>query len=236
MKRLLSVAAAVAVLGLAAVIVGGAVTSAQEGDGPLGTFVEKLAAKLGIGEEKLKTAIEETQSEMIDEGVAEGRLTEEQAERLKERAAEGGFGFPFRGPGGGPGHGVWGAGVTPETIAEALGISQDELMAELSGGKSLAEVAGDHGMSVDEFSEALLSQVKAQLGGLVAEGKLTQEQADAMLERIEENIDGIVNGQGVPGGFGGPGRGPGGFGFGGWWQGPLPDEAADSAEASEVTA
>jgi polyhydroxyalkanoate synthesis regulator phasin len=230
MKRLLSVAAAVAVLGLAAVIVGGAVTSAQEGDGPLGTFVEKLAAKLGIGEEKLKTAIEETQSEMIDEGVAEGRLTEEQAERLKERAAEGFFGFPCRGLG----HGPWGGGVTPEAIAEALGISQDQLMEELSGGKSLAEVAEDHGMSVDAFTEALRSQVKAQLDSFVADGKLTQDQADAMFQRIEENIDGIVSGQGVPGSFGGPGRGRGGFG--GWWNGPRSDEAADSTEASGVTA
>ena len=75
MKRLLSVAAVVAVLGVVVVMVSGAVTSAQEGDGPIGTFVEKLAAKLGIGEDKLKTAIEETQSEMIDEAVAEGRLT-----------------------------------------------------------------------------------------------------------------------------------------------------------------
>jgi polyhydroxyalkanoate synthesis regulator phasin len=236
MKRLLSVAAVVAVLGVTAVMVRGAVTSAQEGEGPLGTFVEKLAAKLGIGEDELKTAIEETQSEMIDEEVAAGRLTEEQAERLKERVGEGDFGFPFGGLGHGPGHGVWGAGVTPEVIAEALGITQDQLMEELSGGKSLAEVAEGQGMSVDEFSEALLSQVKVQLDALVGEGELTQEQADAMLERIEENMDGIVSGQGVPGGFGGPGRGPGGFGFGGWWQGPLPNEAADSTEASEVTA
>lgn len=231
MKGLLKIAAVVAVLGVVAVIVSGAVTSAQEGDGPIGTFVEKLAAKLGIGEDKLKTAIEETQSEMIDEAVAEGRLTEEQAERLKERAGEGGFfGFPGRGLG----HGRWGAGVMPEAAAEVLGISVDQLMEELRDGKSLDEVAEEqHGMTVDEFTDALLSQVKAQLDGLVAEGKLTQEQADGMFEQIEENIDSIVSGEGGLGGFGGPPQGPGDLGP---WHGPPSEEEAESTEASGVTA
>ena len=52
MKRLLMIVAAVAVLGLAAVAVGGAATSAQEGDGPLGTFLSKVAEKLGVSEDQ----------------------------------------------------------------------------------------------------------------------------------------------------------------------------------------
>src|SRR3972149_1468835 len=96
MKRLLIALAAVAVIGLGAVAVGGAVGSAQEGDGPVGTFISKLAGKLGVSEDELTTAIKDTRIEMIDEAVADGRLTQEQADRLKERADEGGFLFPPR--------------------------------------------------------------------------------------------------------------------------------------------
>ena len=67
MKRLLIVLAALAALGLGAVAIGGAVTSAQEGDGPVGTFLSKLADKLGVSEDELKTAIQDTRIEMIDE-------------------------------------------------------------------------------------------------------------------------------------------------------------------------
>ncbi len=241
MKRLLKMAAVVVVLGLMAVMVGGAVTSAQDGEGPLGTFLGRVAEKLGVSENELKGAIEETQVEMIDEAVAEGRLTEEQAARLRERAEEGATLFPF---GRGPGFGGPGAGVVPEAAAEALGIPQDQLMQELRDGKSLAEVAEGQGMSVDELSEALLAQVKAQLDALVADGKLTQEQADQIFQRTEENIDSIVNAEGGLGGCGGPRRGPGGFGgppgggggFGGRWFGaPSDDGAAGSMAAPDGT-
>src|SRR3972149_4129556 len=100
MKRLLIVLAALAALGLGAVAIGGAVTSAQEGDGPVGTFLSKLADKLGVSEDELKTAIQDTRIEMIDEAVDSGQLTEEQGQRLKERIEEGDLGIGF-----GPRHG-----------------------------------------------------------------------------------------------------------------------------------
>ena len=96
-------------------------------------------------------------------------------------------------------------------------------MTELKDGKSLAEVAEAKGMSVDDFKAALLTQVKAQLDSLVADGTLTQEQADRVLKNTQDNIDSIVNAQGGFGGCGGPGRGAGGLGR---WQGPPPDDGS----------
>jgi len=239
MKRLLMIAAAVAVLGLAAVAVGGAATSADEGDGPIGTFLSKVADKLGVTEDELKTAIDEAQTETLDEAVAEGRLTEGQAERLRERAEErlrehveeGGILFPPRPLPGRFGHN--GCGQVMDAAAEVLGMPKDELMEQLSDGNSLAEVAEAQKMSVEDFKAALLDQVKAQLDELVAEGDLTQEQADEIFQNVNENIDSIVNAERGLGGFGGPRRGPGGFG--GPWHGPLGEEP-EATESSEVTA
>jgi len=218
MKRLVMIAVAVAVLALGVVAIGGA--AADEDDGPLGTFLSKVADKLGVSEDELQTAIDEARTETLDEAVDEGLLTEEQAERLQDG------GFPFRGrPRHGPGH-------VMDAAAEALGMPQDELMEQLRDGNSLAEVAEAQGKDLKAFKAELLDQVQAQLDELVAEDDLTQEQADGIFQRTEENIDSIVNGEGCHGGFGGPRPGPRGFGGPGF--GPFGDKP--EAEPSDVTA
>ncbi len=218
MKRLLIVAAAVAVLGLAVVTIGGAVTSAQEGDGPIGSFLSKVADKLGVSEDELKTAIDEARDETIDEAVAEGRLTEEQAERLRE----GGFTFNRRLHRAG--------GHILNAAADVLEMEKDDLVVELREGNSLADVAAAQGIDVDSFKAQLLAEVQTDIDAKVADGTITQEQADQLSEGLEERIDNIVNAQLGEGGFGGPGHRHGGFG--GPWHAPL-DEAE---EASGVTA
>jgi polyhydroxyalkanoate synthesis regulator phasin len=221
MKRLLMIAAAVAVLGLAAVAVGGVVTSAQEGDGPIGSFLAKVADKLGVSEDELKGAIEEAKIESIDEAVAEGRLTEEQAERARES------GFPLRARFRGAGEHK---GYVIEAAAQVLDMSQEELKDELKDGNSLAEIVEAQGMTVDDFKAELLNQLQALLDSDVADGTLTQEQADRLSEGLEKRIDNIVNAQPGEGGFGGPRHRHGGFG--GPWHVPL----GEAEEASEVTA
>jgi polyhydroxyalkanoate synthesis regulator phasin len=218
MKRLLIVAAAVAVLGLAVVTIGGAVTSAQEGDGPIGSFLSKVADKLGVTQDELKVAIEEARDETIGEAVTEGRLTEEQAERLRE----GGFPFNRRLHRAG--------GHILVAAADVLEMEKDDLVAELREGNSLADVAAAQGIGVDGFKAQLLAEVQADIDAKVADGTITQEQADRLSEGLEERIDNIVNAQPGEGGFGGPSHRLGGFG--GSWHVPL-DEAE---EASEVTA
>jgi polyhydroxyalkanoate synthesis regulator phasin len=231
MKRLLSLGAVVAVLALGALALGGVVTSAQEGDSPIGTFFSKLADKLGVSEEEMNTAVQEVQSDMIDEAVAEGTLTEDQAAQLRDRLEEGDFVFPFGGRGVGHGWGGGGIrGVTPEAAAQVLGMTEDELLTELKDGKTLAEVAEAQGMSVDAFETALLDQVQAQLDELVTDGTLTQAQADEQFQRVEENIDDIVNAEGC---LGGPRGGPGHFD--GQPFGPPSEEESDSTQTTGVT-
>jgi hypothetical protein len=229
MKRLVMIAAAVAVLALGVLTIGGA--AADEDDGLVGSFLAKVADKLGVSEDELQTAIDEASTETLDEGVAEGLLTERQAERLQEGN------FPFRGrpghmSGHGPGHGP---GHVMDAAAEALGMTQDDLMEQLRDGASLAEVAEAQGKDIEAFKTALLDQVKAQLDELVAENDLTQDQADDIFQRAEENIDDIVSGEGCPGGIGGMRGGKGGpGGMGGPGFHPFGDKP--EAESSDVTA
>ena len=109
----------------------------------------------------------------------------------------GGFGGP-EGGFGGPGHHFF-FGDKLGSGAEYLGLTEDELHEQLRDGKSLAEVAEAEGKSVDGLKQAILAGAKSGLDEAVANERLTQEQADAIYERLESSIDDIVNGT-----FGGP--------------------------------
>jgi uncharacterized protein YidB (DUF937 family) len=201
MKKVLIPVMIAAALALAVVGVGAGF--AQQDSGAADTFLSKVAAKLGIGEDKLKTVVDEAYSETIDEQVAGGQLTQDQADRLKERGFELAPMFAPRG-------GRLGGAHLMESAATVLGISADDLMTQLRDGKSLADVAEAQGISVDKLKTDLLAQVKTALDTLVSDGKITQSQADEMYSRTESNIDNIVNAMGpLRGGCpGGPGPGP----------------------------
>ncbi len=201
MKRLLMIAATVVVLAVGVVAIGGAATSAQEGDGPIGSFLAKVADKLGVSEDELNTAFDEARTELIDEAVAEGRLTEEQAERARES------GFPLRARFRGAGEHK---GYVIEAAAQVLGMSQEELKDEVKSGNSLADIVEAQNMTADDFKAELLNQLQALLDSDVADGTLTQEQADRIFACAEEKIDSILSGEGRShrhsGGFGGLGQ------------------------------
>ncbi len=106
-------------------------------------------------------------------------------------------------------------------IAEALGLTADELKAQLKEGKSLADVAGDKGIDVQKLVDAQKTAIEKRVGEALQAGEITQEQADKRLAEAGEQAERIVNG-GFR--FGGDERGHGGFG-----KHVKPGEASDSA-------
>ena len=163
-----------------------------------GDFIARLAANLGIGEDQLKAAIDLTRTQPIDEALAAGELTQDEADQLRQRLADG-QGFGFRGEGRHDGmKGGRGVGVGIEikgAIADLLGLEPQALMEELMSGKSLAEIAQEQNISIDTLKTELTAQAKAHLDQAVADGKLTAEQASAMLDKLSEKIDSILNGE-----------------------------------------
>ena len=155
-------------------------------------FVSKLAANLGIDQNQVKSALDATKQQMLDEAVQQGRLTQEQADRLAEKEFWPGCGFGFgpRGFGGkGPGRHVWMIGKNSNAVAGVLGITPEQLKNEFDSGKNLEQIVTEHGMNLEQFKEKLLEYQKEQIKQDVASGRLTQEQADRMLERLESCKD-----------------------------------------------
>jgi hypothetical protein len=82
-----------------------------------------------------------------------------------------------------------------EAAAEAIGIEPDALRAELEDGKTLAEVAQAHGVEVQALVDALVADANEHLDEAVANGRLTQEEADEKKANLQERITARVNGE-----------------------------------------
>ncbi|OPX86813.1 MAG: hypothetical protein A4E53_02845 [Pelotomaculum sp. PtaB.Bin104] len=153
------------------------------------SFVAKLAVNLGIDESTLTAAMETTRQEIIDEAVEAGTITQEQADKLSAMNKDGFcVGFGFLGGKGGP-YGR-GPGLNLEQMAGVLGMTAEELKAELDAGKKFEDIANAQGLTMEQFKEKMKEARQAEIAQAVADGKLTQAQADEMLQRIEQNRDG----------------------------------------------
>ncbi|TCS82477.1 hypothetical protein [Tepidibacillus fermentans] len=108
------------------------------------------------------------------------------------------------------------AGVMHDEIAKYLGISDEELYNQRLAGKSLEQIAKEKGKSSDEIAKMLIENKKAQLDQLVKDKKITEEQKQFILERMETNTQAAIKNQGIGRGRMGGSYGQGyGKGFGG---------------------
>jgi len=74
-----------------------------------------------------------------------------------------------------------------DAAAEALDMTSDELLDELKSGKSMWDLASDKGIASEDFDQFMIDTATKALENLVADGEITEKQADAMLESIQEN-------------------------------------------------
>jgi ribosomal protein S20 len=216
-----------AVAALAVVLGSGAALAATGSSTPASDFLDDVAKRLGISEDKLEDAINDATIARIDAAVAAGDITKEEGDALKERVRSGevpGILPSFRGPGlglGPLGHdGVFGPSRFPgtdllDTAADYLGMDEPDVREALRDGKSLADVANDKGKTVDGLKQALRNAIRKDADDAVEDGVLTRQQADRMVEKLSDAVNQLVEERGGPGlefGFRGPGFGLGPLG------------------------
>ena len=169
-----------------------------------GRSLAQIAAERGIDEATLMQTISASVRARLDEAVAAGRLTPEQADarfaRLQQRlgqwitAPQPAAGTPrergqrFRAPrraAGVPSFlGLRGQEAL-DALATRLGLSGDQLGAELRGGRSLADVAAARGIDQATLLNSITDVARERLAAAVAAGRLTQQQADALLGVVQ---------------------------------------------------
>ncbi len=220
--KIVGIVALVAVLGVVAVgAVAFAQTAGEGSDGPF-NFVERfrqnLAGILGISVEEYDNAVVQARDQTLDQALSEGWLTQDQADRMRERVSQAPGGMPWgmgRGFGKfGRGMGGWGVNLV-SVAAEKLGMAEADLLTALRDGKSIADVANEKGVDPQGIADAYLAQLTDNLNQAVQDGQITQKQADYMLEQAQEQVLDQINGTWGD-------CGPGGF-WGGRHGGHFPD-------------
>jgi hypothetical protein len=153
--------------------------------------IDDAAKQLGVTPSALSNALKTALKNRIDAAVAAGRLTKAQGDELKARIDSGDLPLGL----GGLGHhgGPFGHFLELDAAADYLGLSESQLRSELSGGKTLAQVARDHGKSVDGLIDAMVGEAKKHLDDAVADGRITRAQADSVLADLKQRITDRVN-------------------------------------------
>jgi hypothetical protein len=192
LKRRLVIGAAGAAVAAGAAGAAYGVTQSSR-DSERQAFLNDAAKRLNVSPEKLSAALKGAFSDRLDAAVKAGRLTQQQADAIKQRLAQKG-GLPFFGGAhrfGGPHGGAFFGGL--DAAANYLGLTDQQLGDQLRSGKSLAQVAKEKGKSVDGLKGAIRDSVKSRLDQAVNDKRITKDEEDRILRKLDSRLDDIVN-------------------------------------------
>jgi hypothetical protein len=122
----------------------------------------------------------------VDQALAQGTLSQAQADELKARIAAGDVGALWGGRGGRGGPQV--AGLQNAMLAAAaqkLNMTAAELETQFESGQTLAQLAQAHNTTEQAVIDTALAAAKTKLAEAVTAGTLTQAQADAKLAQLQ---------------------------------------------------
>lgn len=186
-------------------------------------FLNDVAKRLHVTPQQLTAALKGATDDQLQAAVKSGKLSQAQANALQQRLKQKGaapvppLGFfgppglaPRKVPGGPGGRFVPGApgGLLPRLraipgpfalaagaagAASYLGMTDQQLFEQLSGGKSLAQIAKSKGKSVTGLEQAMIASTKSRLDKLVAAKLLTAAQEKQILARWQARLGQAVN-------------------------------------------
>jgi len=197
-KRLLLLAASMAIVALLAI--GGVATvfaagpTNSDGTSRGQEFLNRLANNLGISTDKLQQGLKTTADQEIDNAVANGRITQEQADKAKQNVDNGNGLSAFTRFFGRRIHerdllrfGAW------NDLASELGMSPQDLSSQLQSGKTVKQIISDQNKTVDEVVNAVTAKVQQSLDTAVANGKLTQSREDSIIANLKTRLTDLIN-------------------------------------------
>ncbi len=216
LKRKLAIGGAVVA---AAGLTGGAYAASSGGTNPRQAFINDVAKRLNVSPTALNDALKGAYQDQLSQAVKSGKLTQAQANKIKQRIAKrplAPIGFAHRGfLGRGPGGRGFGAGLRArglDAAAKYLGLTNAQLRTQLRSGKSLAQIATAQHKSVSGLTSTLQADIKARLDKAVAAKRLTSAQEQKIISRLDQRLNKLVNRKGLGHGMRHRGFRPGGPG------------------------
>ncbi|MEW6718292.1 MAG: hypothetical protein AB1345_12445 [Chloroflexota bacterium] len=158
-----------------------------------------IAQDLGLGAEELGDIMQKAREKALAQAVADGVITEEQAEWMLDRFhpfGRWGFGLGMMGWYNGEAHPMHEYMET--ALADVLGLTVEELETRMEAGETIEDIAEEQGLSADELGDLMQEAHEKAIAQAVADGVISEEQAEWMLDRFQNKP-----------GFWGFGGGPG---------------------------
>ena len=92
-------------------------------------------------------------------------------------------------------HRIWhrARALAGDVVTETLGMTGEELRSALSEGKSLADIAVEQGVPVEDLTAALVGAAEERIDQAVAAGNLDEERGEKIKAELAERIDEHVN-------------------------------------------
>ncbi len=145
------------------------------------------AIDVEVNEVDRASKIREVLQPLVDDTTIDGDQADAVAQHLAESM-----------PGRGQGHrGGRAMGAHAEVVTDLLGIDAETLRGELAAGSTLAEVAEANGVSVDDLVAALVNEAESRIAEHVEDGSLTEEEAATKLAELEDRVAERVNTAGL---------------------------------------
>ncbi|MEA3442281.1 MAG: hypothetical protein U9R04_02160 [Chloroflexota bacterium] len=174
-----------------------------------GNSLAEIAAAQGVSKDALVETIMTAEREAIQQKVADGWLTQKQADLILEKLENRIYGAVDREATGlrqgarirlmkylanqvrqFHRHQVR---ICAEPVSDLLGLTPEEIRDLRQEGNSLAEIAAAQGVSKDALVETIMTAEREAIQQKVADGWLTQKQADLILKKLENRIYGVVD-------------------------------------------
>ena len=150
-----------------------------------GETVAQLAQEKGVNLDSLVTDVTAIRAAQLQKAVAAGKLTQDQANQILANL-QNGFTYWFNN--GKPPEDWHDRAIADdhiEQLASQLGITPGQLQDDLKSGETIAQLAQEKGISVDSLVSELTANRTAQILQEVKDGKLTQDQANNLLNGLK---------------------------------------------------
>jgi transposase-like protein len=168
-----------------------------------GKTIAQVAQAHGVAPPAVVDALVGAANDKITAAEESGKLTAEKAAKLRERAAARAERFVTatretkagkEGRKARHRHAARHASKRAVKVAaDAIGVSPEELVAELRAGKTVAQVAESRGVAPQVVIDAIVAAAEAKIAAAEESGKLTSERAAELRERIARFAEKLVN-------------------------------------------
>jgi len=147
-------------------------------------FVTHFSSDLGVSQDKVDSAFQEAVGQTLADEVKSGHITQAQADAIKKRMAGR---APCTLAGGLGGKSAVLTQVLMPAAANALGITPEQLKADLAKGMTLHQIADAQNPPVTEaqFRSKLIASLKPVLDAMVTNKRITSDQEQKILQQLQ---------------------------------------------------